>query len=591
MPIYKNKRFILLLTCMLCLGVILFVKGHSPADEKPLHLETDSLISELRTDKARYHPGDQVNLTLNTPVKDGKLNIAYYHLDEKIGEDILPIREEGKQSWSWSPPQNDYQGYLVKIELESDHDVASKTIAVDVSSDWGRFPRYGFLSTFDSDSASHMKGVIKRLNRYHINGIQFYDWHYEHQDPVKTIDGKPAQHWEDISNRPIDFDTIETYISLAHERNMSAMAYNLLYGSFENRNLPKEWHLFKDQEQREKDRHPLPEDWRSNVEIMNPTNPWWQDHLIEKQQEVYRSLPFDGWHIDQLGDRGEVYNEWGDLISLDESFEPFLKKIQERIPDKEIVMNAVNQYGQESINRSPVPFLYTEVWDPNSTYNDIVRILDDNHHLSQGNKNTVLAAYMDYEHSNEEGMFNEAGILLANSVIFANGGAHLELGEHMLSKEYFPHDALSMTDPLQNKLIQYYDFLTAYENLLRDDVRKSDVQIESLDGIPMGPIAEQGSLWYTAKEKGNRQMIHFINLLDADSIDWRDTFATQPIPLERNRIGITMKTDREVKKVWVASPDIDGGAQQTLSHKLSGGTISFTLPSITYWDMVVIEYK
>ncbi|MBN8192657.1 glycoside hydrolase family 66 protein [Bacillus sp. NTK074B] len=591
MTIYKNKQFILLLACILCSGVILFVKVHSPAVEKPLHQETDSLILALQTDKARYHPGDQVTLTLKTPVKAGKLNIEYYHLDEKIGEDILPIRKDGKQSWRWSPPQNDYQGYLVKIELESETHVASKTIAVDVSGDWDRFPRYGFLSTFGTENESHMKGVINRLNRYHINGIQFYDWHYEHQDPMKTIDGNPALHWEDISNRRIHFDTIETYISLSHERNMTAMAYNLLYGSFENRNLPKEWHLFKDQEQREKDRHPLPEDWKSNVEIMNPTNPWWQDYLIEKQQEVYQSLPFDGWHIDQLGDRGKVYNEWGNLISLNESFEPFLNKIQERIPGKQIVMNAVNQYGQESISRSPVPFLYTEVWDPNTTYNDIVRILDENHRR-EGNKNTVLAAYMDYEHANEEGVFNEGGILLANSVIFANGGAHLELGEHMLSKEYFPHDALSMNESLQHKLIQYYDFLTAYENILRDGgMRKSDVQIESSDGIHMSEIAEQGSLWYTAKEKGSRQMVHLINLLDADSIDWRDTFATQPIPTERNRIGITMKTDREVEKVWLASPDIDGGAPHTLSHNVSAGSISFTLPSITYWDMVVIEYK
>ncbi|WP_051758447.1 glycoside hydrolase family 66 protein [Rossellomorea vietnamensis] len=587
MHFYKNKRFITLLSCMLCLGVVLYVKVQSPEQKD----QSEPVISGVQTDKARYDPGDEVNLTLHTNIKTGKLNIVYYHLDEKIGEQTITIHQEGKQSWTWSPPTVDYQGYLVKVTMESGNKVTSETIAVDVSSDWGKFPRYGFLSGFDTENESDMKDVISRLNRYHINGIQFYDWHYEHQDPLKTADGKPAHHWEDISNRPIDLDTINSYISLSHERNMTAMAYNLLYGSFENRNLPKEWHLFKDQEQREKDLHPLPEDWKTNVEIMNPTNPWWQDHLIEKQQEVYRSLSFDGWHIDQLGDRGKVYNEWGDLISLDESFEPFLNKIQECIPDKQIVMNAVNQYGQGSINRSPVPFLYTEVWNPNSTYNDIVRILDDNHHLSQGNKNTVLAAYMNYEHANKEGMFNEAGILLANSVIFANGGAHLELGEHMLSKEYFPHDSLNMTESLQQKLIDYYDFLTAYENILRDDISRSEVQIESADGIAFSPTAVQGSLWYTAKEKGKKQMIHLINLLDADSIDWRDTFATHPKPIEQKQIGIKMETDREVNKVWFASPDIDGGAPQTLPHDQKDQSLSFTLPSITYWDMVVIQYK
>ncbi|MEI2663710.1 glycoside hydrolase family 66 protein [Rossellomorea sp. LJF3] len=587
MPIYKNKRIIPLLACMLCLGIILYLKGQSPEHKD----HSEPVISRVQTDKARYDPGDEVNLTLHTNIKTGKLNIAYYHLDEKIEEQTITIHKEGKQSWTWSPPNVDYQGYLVKVTMESENKVTSETIAVDVSSDWGKFPRYGFLSKFDTENESDMKDVISRLNRYHINGIQFYDWHYEHQDPIKQTDGRPDEHWEDISNRPIDLNTIGTYISLSHKRNMSAMAYNLLYGSFEDRGLPKEWHLFKDQEQQVKDLHPLPEDWKSDVEIMNPTNPWWQDYLIEKQHEVYQTLQFDGWHIDQLGDRGELFNEWGDPISLENSFEPFLNKIQDRIPDKEIVMNAVNQYGQESINKSPVSFLYTEVWDPNTTYNDIVRVLDDNHHLSQGNKNTVLAGYMNYEHSGEEGIFNEAGILLANSVIFANGGAHLELGEHMLSKEYFPHDSLIMAESLQQKLIDYYDFLTAYENILRDDISRSEVQIESADGIPLSPTAVKGSLWYTAKEKGKKQMIHLINLLDADSIDWRDTFATQPNPIERKQIGIKMETNREVKKVWCSSPDIAGGAPQTLPHDQNGQSLSFTLPSITYWDMVVIQYK
>ncbi|MFI8686936.1 glycoside hydrolase family 66 protein [Rossellomorea sp. NPDC077527] len=586
----KNKVIIPLFAVLLCLSILLFMKINSPHENKQEHLHSESLISGLQTDKARYLPGEGVNLTLSTGISTGNVNISYYHLDQKVGEKKLPINQKGKLSWKWTPPSNDYQGYMVRVEVQSSQRKDMKTIAIDVSSDWDKFPRYGFLSKFDTEDEIHMKQIMNRLNRFHINGIQFYDWQYEHQEPVKMFEGTPAQEWKDISNRPIMFDSIQTYISLAHERNMTAMAYNLLYGSFENKDIPKEWHLFKDREQSKKDVHLLPEDWKSNVEIMNPTNPWWQDYLIEQQQTVYRSLDFDGWHIDQLGDRGEVYNEWGDSIILDNSFGPFLNKIHECIPDKQIVMNAVNQYGQESINEAAVPFLYTEVWDPHRTFNDIQNLLDQNHLISKGSKNTVLAAYMNYDHSNKEGTFNEAGILLSNSAIFSNGGAHLELGEHMLSKEYFPHDALKMTDSLQQKLIQYYDFLTAYENILRDDVKKSEAVIDSEDSIPLRSTAEKGSIWYTSREKGNKQMLHFINLLDADSIAWRDTTATQRIPKERNNIDITIETDREVKKVWFASPDVEGGVPRTIPHDQNDQSLSFTLPSITYWDMVVIEY-
>ena len=45
-----------------------------------------------------------------------------------------------------------------------------------------------------------------------------------------------------------------------------------------------------------------------------------------------------------------------------------------------------------------------------------------------------------------------------------------------------------------------------------------------------------------------------------------------------------------VKKVWVASPDALGGVPQELSFKQEGDYITFTLPSLKYWTMIVIEH-
>ena len=77
----------------------------------------------------------------------------------------------------------------------------------------------------------------------------------------------------------------------------------------------------------------------------------------------------------------------------------------------------------------------------------------------------MLAAYMDYEKSKNAGFVNEPGVLLANAVIFAFGGAHLEIGEHYLANEYFPNKNLQMKADLKKALITYYDFLVAYQNL------------------------------------------------------------------------------------------------------------------------------
>ncbi|WP_251478483.1 glycoside hydrolase family 66 protein [Mesobacillus subterraneus] len=568
-------------------GLLLMIDRPAPQNQSPAKdmRNVAGLFNDLQSDKSRYNPGEKVIFSLSTDAEPTKIKVSYFHLNKKLKTETIT----NKHSWSWQPPDDDFKGYLVEVKMTDGNKVQTETIAVDVSSDWSRFPRYGFLSEFNEKSSEKVENIIASLNRYHLNGLQFYDWHFEHHQPLKMDGDTPATDWQDVANRDISLQTIQQYIDLAHDRNMEAMAYNLLYGSFESRGLPHEWHLFKDRELKEIDQHPLPEQWKSNINIMNLTNPWWQDHIIDQQRTVYKNLPFDGWHIDQLGDRGEVFNEWGDRISIADSFAPFLTKIKDNLPDQEIIMNAVNQYGQKSISQASPAFLYTEVWDEYKFYNDLKRILDENASLSDGGS-SVLAAYMNYRHSEKPGKFNEPGILLANSVIFANGGAHLELGEHMLSKEYFPHNQLNVPGTLEKKLISYYDFLTAYENLLRDQVKESNVSAASIEGIPLSfNMAQQNKLWVLPKEKDHKKILHSINFLDENSMEWRDTEGKQSKPATREDLRFTYKEAQTVKAVWLASPDIQSGRPVSLDIDQKGGEISFTLPSLTYWNMVVIE--
>jgi dextranase len=236
-------------------------------------------------------------------------------------------------------------------------------------------------------------------------------------------------------------------------------------------------------------------------------------------------------------------------------------------------------------------FLYTEVWEQYKYYSDLKRIIDENNAYSKGNYNTVLAAYMNYEFSNQPGEFNTPGILLANSVIFASGGAHLELGEHMLSKEYFPHKNLKMSPDLQNRLLHYYDFLVAYENLLRDHAHEVPVTVRSSDWVHFASKPEQGKVWVFAKQKVDKKIIHFINFYDATTLEWRDTNANQAEPQNREKLTIQLKENQPIKKVWVASPDKQNGVSIPLHFKQEHKKITFTLPSLKYWDMIVIEYE
>lgn len=111
-------------------------------------------------------------------------------------------------------------------------------------------------------------------------------------------------------------------------------------------------------------------------------------------------------------------------------------------PEKRLVMNAVSNYGaQQMAATGDLDFLYSELWGSEDQFADLFSIMRSN----QSEANTdpaapamtqVFAAYMNY--NKESGTFNTPGVLLTDAVMFAIGASHLELGDHMLHKEYFP---------------------------------------------------------------------------------------------------------------------------------------------------------
>ncbi len=541
----------------------------------------------IHTDKSSYKPGEKVSFQLkNSPDKSAV--VKYYHLGELIHTE--PI---SGTSWTWNPPADDFKGYLVQV---ADGDKIQYSTAVDVSSDWKRFPRYGFLSSFGNIAPGAMENTINTLNRFHINGLQFYDWHYDHHKPLAGSAEKPQNTWTDIIGRTHYLSTVKGYIGLARQKNMNTLFYNLAMGALNNApqdGVKDTWYIFKDRTHTQKDYHPLGPPFKSNIYLTNPANTEWQSYLADRNKEVYAALDFDGYHIDQLGNRGDVYDYSGQKVDLSASYKSFIEAMKAGAPGKRLVMNAVSQYGQEnSISRTEVDFLYSEVWNETLTFRDLSQVILDNDSYSGRAKKTVLAAYMNYEKSKSKGYLNPPGILLANSVIFAFGGAHLELGEHYLSNEYFPNSNLAMKAGLKEQLLRYYDFLVAYQNLLRDGGEFGDPAIQSesqnvsMTPWPSGP----GKVAAVSKKTGSKQVIHLINFTKTETMEWRDTHGTQKEPEAIHDLKIRIAVNGAVKKVWVASPDTDGGTPVTVGFTSEGNNIKFTLPSLKYWDMIVLEY-
>ncbi|WP_114782822.1 endo-dextranase [Botryobacter ruber] len=546
----------------------------------------------IATDKAAYRPGDNVTFTIDFAKLPAEAKVRYKHLNEVVGEEAVTAA-----NWTWKAPATDFRGYSVEVFSTSGNtETIHATTAVDVSSEWKKFPRYGFLSKFPQMSDEQVREVMANLNEHHINGIQFYDWHHKHHLPLPVTNGTPASSWKDIINRDIYFNTVQQYIQEAHEHNIKAMQYNLVFGAWDNAEadgVNREWFVFKDNTRTNRDFHPLPTPpFLSNIYLVDPSNTAWQQYLINENSKVYQQLDFDGFHMDQLGDRGTTFKYDGTNLNLAQTYKPFINAVKSATPAKYAVMNAVNQYGQQGIAESASDFLYSEVWGPFDTYNDLANVIKQNNALSNNTKNTVLAAYMNYDLSNNTGFFNTPAVLMTNAVIFAHGGAHLELGEHMLSKEYFPHNNLQMKQDLKTAMQEYYDFLVAYENLLRDGGTFNNIALTSIDKKlkPANWPAATGSVATLGKTIGNSQVIHLINFNNAKTQNWRDNSGIQAAPLQVKDAKLAFTANGTVKKVWTATPDIIGGASRALNFTQHGNQVSFTLPELNYWSMVVVEY-
>lgn len=552
---------------------------------------------DLWTSKARYNPGEEVWIQAEKFAQLPGARVRY-----RRGVDVLHEHPLVQQWWAWTPPAGDFQGYLVDVyTLDGDgNEHIHGSIGVDVSSDWKRFPRYGYTAWYGADKLQYVVGDVAFLNRRHINAVQFQDWHNSHHCPWGGEDG-----WKDVANRQISVPVIRELIRVQHEYNMKAYFYNLGFGALEGdwaaaQGVKEEWYYYKDRNHSQKDYHHLDPAWKSDITFVDPGNTEWQRYLVGRNQDVYASLDFDGFQVDQVGKRGTTYDYWGNEIWLDQRFQGMLKAFKAGHPNKGLIMNSVSKYGAHGIASSGVvDIAYNECWETEASMMDLYWIIFDNNQASGNSIRTVFANYMNYEYADGHwgSQFNSPGVLLTDACIFALGGGHLELGTggNMLSREYFPATNLRMSSELTEAITRYYDFITAYETQLYDTRRELSPTINSLDGhmtgvwnYQRGPQPRRIIIHAKESDKGE-YVYHLLNFRKTDSLSWRDRWATMPEPDQVENIRLSIDVDRMVSRVWAASPDSKACVPVELPFTQEGNSVVVTVPSLKYWTMLVLD--
>lgn len=578
--------------------------------------QAGSLLTDFRTNKACYAPGMPVVLSLTLangkgqPEMAGIVRLACRHLDSAVlGPAPQRFRLAPGQSqtlrFTWRPPTFDFQGYQVEATaLDAAQRVLdTETTAVDVSSNWTRFPRYGYLSQFGPQARAVTENEIRQLCEYHLNSLQFYDWQFRHEKPLAGTAKAPADSWKDLALRPTSRQTILDFLDAAHTDGMVAFNYNLCYGAWSgygDEGVDYRWGLWR-RDHTNQDSLPMPGGWATPaIYLFNPADPGWQHYLFREEYKAFAAYPFDGWQVDQVGERGMEYDSADKPVDVWRTFRPFLTAARSAL-HKRLVFNNVGGYGLYDVAaKSPEDVVYVECWEwtGQKSYADLKTVIDQASQWS-GGKGVVLAAYMNKSYAQKfspdhPGTFNASGVLLADAAIFASGGDHIELGDggFLLDSEYFPNHNLVPSAALRQSLRRYRDFQVAYENILRGGLMSGTGKI--VLSVPSSGDARPDTIWAFTKASASRHVLHFINLRGERDNAWRDDNGAYPAPIPQSKVDVRYYYGRgTVHAVHWASPDTDQGRSHALPFTTGtnkdGAFIHFTLPTLADWDMVYLD--
>lgn len=580
---------------------------------------TGKVIYDVTTDKSMYRPEENVELRIDlknrtgATIINGRLEITVRHLEKQIGNTItrtLQLNNNADQMLvvNWQAPSSDFKGYLLEVNVRNEEGALldSDTAGVDVSSTWTKFPRYGYVWDFRQNVNTAER--IDKLKNYHINALQYYDWKYRHHKPVADN----LEIWDDWSGRPVYGDTVRGYIANAKQMNMVNMAYNMVYAAttgYGQDGVNQDWALYYADDN---PRGTGPFSFKmsdstptgvTHLYFFNMANEGWRNYIFNQQQKVFQSFAFDGWHGDTVGEWGKMKTASGETLYVKDTYKDFLNAAKSVIGSKYLVFNPVGAQGIEAVNASNVDVIYAEIWpwDRDSegqlydTYGSLKKEIEQSR-IESGGKSLVVPAYMSYDYGEAHPgqPFNTAAVMLTSSTVYAAGGSRMELGDNgnMLSNEYFPAQNLYMTAELQSRVSKLYDFIVAYENLLRDGQSETANRID-IQGYASSNNGEANKIWTFAKQDSSYEMIHLINLLGVSSNDWRANNGHKETPQRIENAEIKYYYSRDVNSIWLASPDRNDGRTEALSFTkgtdANGNYVKFTVPSLEYWDLIYMS--
>lgn len=634
----------------------------TPSQNNPDSANFKCRISAINSDKALYQSGNRALLTITmTNDNNNAQNVTY---DVKAntptgnelyvaGSSLGLYKGDTTVQAVFNLPSDNNVGYLITVTLkDSQGNVrAVKTSAVDVSDTWTTVPRYAAVTNFDANNQlgeDSITNSINTLNKYHINAAMYYDAYYR---PQNTI---PSEHYQTWIGRSVDKSIVQKGVDLNHKFGQAAMLYNMinattgtpddsdtamsnkdLFGSTITRQdgtkgIASKMGVFRTGKCNE---CPVPNTYdglgeqatfnmlgsmndRDDVDhkvqyYYNPASNDWQNYIGYIMQSSLNYLNFDGWQGDTIGNiYGVTYENKGtntNAFNTKDTYANFVDNVKPAyMTNKTFGMNTVNYDGQSAVNTSKADFNYSELWSSSKpTYQDLADCIKETN--SKSDKPLIVPSYMyhDWYNSNSNDLpshFKDEAILIKDVVIFANGGAPMELANgKQLPTEYYPDvekNRITMSDKLgdpDNGLLRkMYDFVTAYSSLIYRSKFSNQNVIVNNDGSQINSVrADSGKVNTITKKTNDVDILQMINLTGVSSSNWQinnagDEATKNITPV--SSLDVRWYTDK-TGTLYEASFENDSQRQKVdyqANSDSNGRYIEFTVDNLNLWNMYYI---
>jgi dextranase len=535
--------------------------------------------------KSFFKPGEKVEWTIGLQIDTPGsfyLDTTITLLDETLMEKKQLVELPpgfSALTGDWDSPEESGRGYGLNLRLETlqGGSINNYSTAFDVLESWTQNPRYGFMTDFHPGRKDGTQ-ALDNLLKYHINGLQFYDWMYRH-DQYLT----PDDPYIDPLGRRLSINTVKTLIREAHQRGMVAMPYTAVYAAsipfFEQH---PDWALYRAD---------------GNLDLFGdnflvlmdprPESPW-SRHLLDQFRSILSETDFDGIHLDQYGSPKVGFDVNGNSFPLDQPLADMINATRQVVNEERgnygyVVFNAVTNWPIETVAPSKEDLVYIEVWPPYISYNDLFSLVIQGQTLG-GGKPVVIAAYIDPAY--------EVNARLMDAILFSAGAGHIELGEqgNYLAEAYFPNFKTSSME-LSRVLQSYYDFAVRYENVIGPQTHSANKEYANqvaVTGWNTSTSNEINKIMPVVRSSDQYLAISLVNMLGLATGEWAKNSPQAPTPLSESGVRIT-GISKKADQCWFASPDKEQPALVPLPFDQQGDIITLKVPYLYYWDMILID--